>query len=284
MSSCFWRRRLPNGDLIWGRQSNGTCTPTYENETGPIGIVYTRNNAQCELFNDEGSFESLTNTLYEPELLQFDQLLTQQKRKTVVFFGSSSFRLWKTFAEDFSDVPNGAINRGFGGSSLKECWQQFKRIVLPLEPVALIVYAGENDIAGGATSSSVFFYFQQFISTVRHFYPVLPIAYVSIKPSPSRVNKLEIMNETNNRIRDNIQTLANVQYIDVFSRMLTSDNKPRPDLFLDDNLHMNAKGYAIWTPLVKEFLKENGLMSTAAINRCNLILPIVISIVLIQFW
>ncbi|CAF3724183.1 unnamed protein product [Rotaria sp. Silwood1] len=267
VSSCFWRRLLPNGDLIWGRQSNGTCTPTFENETDPMATVYTRNNEKCRLFNDEGSFEELTNTFYESELLRFDQLLTQEKRGTVVFFGSSSFRLWSTFSQDFADVPSGVINRGFGGSSLKECWQQFKRVVLPLEPTALIVYAGENDIAGGENSSSVFLYFQQFIPTVRRFYPSLPIAYISIKPSPSREDKLAIMNETNNRIRESIQSLSNVDYINVFSLMLTPDNKPRPELFSPDDLHMNAQGYAIWAPLVKDFLKAKGLMSEAVRNQ-----------------
>ncbi|CAF3746427.1 unnamed protein product [Rotaria socialis] len=279
VSSCFWRQLLPNGDLLWGRQSNGTCTPTFENETGPIATLYTRNNPNCQLFNDEGSFESLTDTAYESELLRFDQLLIKEKRKTVVFFGSSSFRLWPTLSKDFADVPIGVINRGFGGSSLKECWQQFKRIVLPLEPTALIVYAGENDVAANETASAVFSYFQQFIPTVRRFYPSLPIAYISIKPSPSRVGKLAIMNDTNNRIRDSIKNLINVDYIDVFSLMLTSDNKPRPELFGPDELHMNAEGYAIWTPLVKDFLKKKGIISNADRNQYSFILMTLIAFV-----
>lgn len=61
----------------------------------------------------------------------------QEKRQSVVLFGSSSFRLWSTLLQDFADVSIGVINRGFGGSSLKECWQQFERIVLPLEPCTL---------------------------------------------------------------------------------------------------------------------------------------------------
>ena len=194
-------------------------------------------------------------------------MLTQEKRQSVVFFGSSSFRLWSTLLQDFADVPNGVINRGFGGSSLKECWQQFKRIVLPLEPCTLIVYAGENDIASGENSSAVFSYFQQLILTVRRFDQSLPIAFISIKPSPSRIDKLAIMNETNNRIRESIRSLNNVHYIDVFNLMLTSDNKPHIELFGPDNLHMNAQGYAIWTRLVKDFLKSNGWMSAAAKNH-----------------
>lgn len=229
-----------------------------------MATVYTRNDPNCQLFNDEGSFEKLTDTMYEKELVRFDQLLTQEKQQAIVFYGSSSIRLWTTFSQDFANVPSGVINRGFGGSSLKECWQQFKRIILPLDPRVLIVYAGENDIAGGADASTVFSYFQNFYHAVRRFYPSLPIAYISIKPSPSRVNKLGIMNETNIRIRQYIQTLSNVDYIDVFNLMLTSDNQPRPDIFGSDELHMNAKGYDIWTSSVKDFLNKKGLLTNTA--------------------
>ena len=263
VSSCFWRRRLPNNDYVWGRQSNGTCTPTYENEIDPLGTVYTRNNRHCQLYNDEGSFELLTNTSFQSELHEFDKLLINEQRRAIVFVGSSSIRLWLTLSEDFINVPNGVINRGFGGSSLAECLHQYKRTVLPLEPSALIVYAGENDIAANVDISVVFSYFQQFISTVRRFDASLPIAYISIKPSPSRLDKLVNMNETNYLIREYIQSLSNVHYIDVFSRMLTPDNKPRSELFTVDNLHMNAQGYAIWTSLVQDFLKTKGLTSSA---------------------
>jgi lysophospholipase L1-like esterase len=38
--------------------------------------------------------------------------------------------------------------------------------------------------------------------------------------------------------------------------MLSADNKPRSELYTDDMLHMNKKGYKIWTKLVRENLKE----------------------------
>src|SRR5437773_482564 len=50
----------------------------------------------------------------------------------VLFVGSSSIRLWKTLAEDFSGVP--VINRGFGGSQVRHSTLYADRIVLPYKP------------------------------------------------------------------------------------------------------------------------------------------------------
>ena len=39
--------------------------------------------------------------------------------------------------------------------------------------------------------------------------------------------------------------------------MLGENGKPRPDLFLGDGLHLNAKGYALWTSIVKPYLAKH---------------------------
>jgi lysophospholipase L1-like esterase len=141
-----------------------------------------------------------------------------------------------------------------------------KRIILPLEPRLLIIYAGENDIAEGQTPASVQIIFHQFISRIRQFHPSLPIAFISIKPSPSRFNQIVQMNITNNLIREDIKSMNNVHYIDIFNEMLTADGIPRAELFLSDNLHMNDKGYSIWTRAVQEYLHTNGFISKGLIH------------------
>ena len=257
---------------MWGRQSNGTCTASFEEETSTFSTRYTRNNAQCRLFDDEGSYRELSNTKFERELLHFDLSLSQEKRQAVVFYGSSSIRLWSTLASDFSTVPNGIINRGFGGSTLEQCWRQFKRIVLPLEPRVLIIYAGGNDITNGKSSVDVESSFLQLIQSIRRFCTSLPIVYISTKPSPSRFNELSTTNDINNRIRNDIQSMDNVNFINIFDEMLTFDKKLRPELYIEDNLHMNADGYAIWTRAINDYLKMKGLISNATMNRESLFL------------
>ncbi|CAM4820148.1 unnamed protein product [Rotaria magnacalcarata] len=253
---CFWRRLIANDDIVSGRQSNGTCTPTFENDTAPETIRYTRNPTTCRLIDDENTKIVLSSTSFEVEtLLPFDRNLPSAKRHGLVFFGSSSIVKWSTLAQDFPDYTT--LNRGFGGSTLLQCYQQFKRIIYPLEPSILVIYAGENDIADGQPAIVVQSIFRQLIPAIRHFYPNMPIAYISLKPSPSRVSKMGQMNDTNNRIRNDIVLLfREVTFIDIWPDMLLPNGQPNPDLFLSDNLHMNSKGYAIWTKAVTIYLES----------------------------
>jgi lysophospholipase L1-like esterase len=223
----------------------------------------------CSYVDDENPSEILSNTEYEPELLRFDSSLKDTKKESIVFYGSSSIRLWSTLEKDFSDAQMSVINRGFGGSTLKQCWQQFKRIILPLDPRLLIIYAGENDISQDQSPISVQSIFQQLISTIRRFFPSLPVVFISIKPSPSRVSKIIQVNITNHLIKEDIKHMNNVYYIDIFDQMLTNNGIPRSELFVSDNLHMNEQGYDIWTREVRNYLQQNGFISKGLIN-CEL--------------
>jgi len=84
--------------------------------------------------------------------------------------------------------------------------------------------------------------------------PVVPIVYVSIKPSPVRDKVMDKAIEANKLIRTYLLHQKNIQYVDVFSLMLSADKKSRPELFLSDMLHMNPKGYKIWTKAIQPYL------------------------------
>ncbi|CAF0952771.1 unnamed protein product [Adineta steineri] len=253
---CFWLRKLSNGDVVYGRQSNGSCTPTFENDTSSETTQYTRNPTTCRLIDDENTNLVLSNTYFEQEkLLPFDRLLPTAIRQGVVFYGSSSIVMWNTLAQDFPAYTT--LNRGFGGSTLVECFQQYKRIAYPLEPSVFIIYAGENDIANGQPAIALQTVFRQFIPLIRRFYPHIPIAFISLKPSPSRIDKMNQMKDANNRIRDDIRLLyPGVTFIDIWGDMLLPDGQPNRDLFLSDMLHMNSKGYVIWTKAVANYLQS----------------------------
>ena len=62
------------------------------------------------------------------------------------------------------------------------------------------------------------------------------------------------MVEANARIRHFLQGKRNAAFIDVYSKMLDKNGEPLKDIFLDDSLHMNAKGYAIWQKEIKPYL------------------------------
>ena len=162
----------------------------------------------------------------------------------IVLVGSSSFRLWPDLAGDFPGAP--VVNRGFGGSTLPDVLRYAPRIVLPHRPRLVLVYAGDNDIASGRTPAQVLADYQAFVALVRGALPAARIAFVSVKPSPSRWALVDRQREANALVRTWIARDSMQAYVDVFSPMLGADGRPRPELFVADSLHMTRAGYAVW--------------------------------------
>jgi lysophospholipase L1-like esterase len=163
----------------------------------------------------------------------------------VVFVGSSSIRLWNGLETQFATLPN-VLNRGFGGSQMSDCTKHLQRLVLAYKPSLVVVYAGENDLAAGATPESVLASFKAFADGVRGALPQTRIAYLSIKPSPLRESLMPKIRVTNGLIRDYVASLENARFIDVHAQMLDAQGKARRELFSKDLLHLNAEGYALW--------------------------------------
>jgi lysophospholipase L1-like esterase len=187
---------------------------------------------------------------FEAELSEFDRATAPQN--ATVFYGSSSFRLWDNIAQAFPGIP--VVNRGFGGSTLAECFYLLPRVIFPLNPAAMVLYAADNDLDHGTSPEHVEYLFRQFVERVREVFPALPMAFVAVKPSPSRFWNLWNIRRANDLIRAAIPQYPSVAYIDVFAQMLTPDGGPRPDLFTGDGLHMNSNGYALWTAQIRSWL------------------------------
>ena len=73
-------------------------------------------------------------TWYEDEVRLLEQRIQSlpPADDRVVFYGSSSIRLWTTLANDFPDVNT--LNLGFGGSTLASCTWFFERLIVPANP------------------------------------------------------------------------------------------------------------------------------------------------------
>ncbi|NDK38203.1 hypothetical protein DT603_05030 [Pseudoxanthomonas gei] len=171
----------------------------------------------------------------------------------IVFIGSSSIRLWDTLAADFPGVA--VINRGFGGSELRDSTWYADRIVIPYAPRQVLLYAGDNDLFSGRAPMQLQQDFRAFVQRLRRDLPGVGIAYISNKPSPSRVHLLAPQREANALIREEATRLQ-VAYIDVFTPMLDAEGKPREDLFIADRLHMNRTGYDLWRRTIAPYLAK----------------------------
>jgi len=193
---------------------------------------------------------------FEKEIKAFETA-DQQKappKNAVLFIGSSSIRMWKTLDSDFPGTA--VINRGFGGSKIADSTRYVDRIVTPYHPRMIVMYAGDNDIGGGRTPQQVVEDFQAFVAKVREKMPDVPICYISIKPSLKRWKLVDQIKAANALIEKFTRSEKNLDYIDVFTPMLGSDGKPRPELFRPDGLHMVAKGYELWVSIIAPRLKQ----------------------------
>jgi len=173
----------------------------------------------------------------------------------ILFIGSSSFRLWKTLQEDFKNPT--ILNRGFGGATLKDMIRYQDAIVLRYTPKKILIYCGENDIASSETMTPqlVLQDFQTLYQAIRKKLPVTPIVYVSIKPCPLRWAMKDRMIATNNLIKDFLSKDKQATFVNIWDAML-DNGVPKEDIFIEDHLHMNAKGYAIWVKALELLVNQ----------------------------
>jgi lysophospholipase L1-like esterase len=178
----------------------------------------------------------------------------QPVKNAILFIGSSSFTKWTDVADYFPGYK--IINRGFGGSTLVDQIRYVNNIVFPYHPRQIVIYCGENDVASSnkVTGQMVYERFVHLFQLIRKKLPNVPIVFISLKPSPSRWQLREKMITANNKIKTFLATKKNTAFVDVYHKMLNEEGLPRKEIYLDDSLHMNAKGYTIWQRELKPHL------------------------------
>ncbi len=170
----------------------------------------------------------------------------------LLFYGSSTFTLWHDIASHFPGFA--VINHGFGGSTLADCLTYFDRLVTPLRPRAVIVYAGDNDLEQGVSPEQVLALVQTMICRKRDALGDTPMAYVSIKVSPARLHFMHRIGYTNRIIERALAGEADVRFVDTTRRMVGRGMAAWQSCYGDDPLHMNETGYRIWGRTLNEYL------------------------------
>ncbi len=173
----------------------------------------------------------------------------------ILFVGSSSIRMWRTH-ESFPDLP--IVNRGFGGSHISDVVHFADRIVLPYAPKLIVFYAGDNDVAGGKSASRVLCDYRRFVELIHAKLPETDIIFISIKPSGSRWSLWPEMKEANSLVEAFSQRSGRLFFADLAGPLLDAEGNPDPALFLDDRLHLDDCGYAVWTKALAPLLSLAG--------------------------
>ncbi|HKZ38964.1 MAG TPA: GDSL-type esterase/lipase family protein [Chryseolinea sp.] len=188
---------------------------------------------------------------------EVDSLITlhnsSDKSNAILFTGSSSIRLWKDLKSSF---PNhNVLNGGFGGSEMADLLYYIDSLILPLRPIQIFIYEGDNDISRGRAEDQIIATADSILKRIQKQLPNTEVIFISPKPSIARWHLKEKYESYNKTFKAWSDQQNNVQYADVWTPMIDENGDVLKDIFIQDNLHLNEKGYKIWTSVLKKYLK-----------------------------
>ena len=187
-------------------------------------------------------------------ILKKDKLLS--KKNLIVFYGSSSFRLWNNLNEDFKSYN--VLNYGFGGAFIEDCIRYFDRLFSNINPIAFVLYVGGNDLSLEYSNRKINSLFKILLTKIKSQFPNTKIICVSIKPSYHRIEKFKKIKKLNTIMQEELMKNDKNSYVDIFKLFLNKDEKIIKSYFVKDNLHLSKKGYEVWKKaILKVFQKNN---------------------------
>ena len=187
-------------------------------------------------------------------ILKKDKLLS--KKNLIVFYGSSSFRLWNNLNEDFKSYN--VLNYGFGGAFIEDCIRYFDRLFSNINPIAFVLYVGGNDLSLEYSNRKINSLFKILLTKIKSQFPNTKIICVSIKPSYHRIEKFKKIKKLNTIMKEELMKNGKNSYVDIFRLFLNKDEKIIKSYFVKDNLHLSKKGYEVWKKsILKVFQKNN---------------------------
>ncbi len=172
-------------------------------------------------------------------------------QETIVFTGSSSIRMWQDVHERFPE--HHVVNTGFGGSQASDLSFYIYDLILRFHPKKVFIYEGDNDIFAKKRTNAVMRTIQDIVDGIHRNDSTTQVVLIAAKPSIARWNLKGKYKRLNRKFERLAKKNPSVAYADVWNPMLDG-SKVKQDIFIEDGLHMNAKGYQIWYDALKAFV------------------------------
>lgn len=186
-----------------------------------------------------------------------DSILQLTDHTSVVFMGNSITQGWISMRPEFFS-QNQFINRGIGGQTTPQMLLRFRQDVIDLNPKAVVILAGINDIAENTGPISIADIAKNLESMVQlslanEIIPVL----CSVLPSNSfpwrpRIIPTESVIELNGLIQ-NMASQYDIPYVDYYTPMV-DDQQGLKSEWGYDPVHPNEEGYKVMEPIVMKTL------------------------------
>jgi lysophospholipase L1-like esterase len=200
--------------------------------------------------------------VWEKEIRAFEK--SENKRPapkgSVVFAGSSTIRFWGDLAKDMAPLPT--VQRGFGGAKVNDVTHYIDRLITPHDPAMVVLYIGSNDLLdfGGNQPKSVEEMQRLCDTLLTRLHDRLPDARIVVLatfPSPLNARRAEQIDAVNEYVRKAAENKPWLVLINGNAGLRTPDGKPDRSLFRFDRIHLNKKGYARWTQILRPKLLDH---------------------------
>lgn len=188
-----------------------------------------------------------------------EKLASSPKDKNrIVFMGNSITEGWKNICPDFFKPEY--INRGIGGQTTPQMLLRFRQDVINLQPKAVVILAGTNDIAGNTGPSTIEMIADNIASMAQLakannikviLCSVLPAYDYPWSPNKNPVEKISKLNQWIKEYAAKNKFI----YVDYYSPMV-DERKGLKKEYSEDGVHPNLAGYNIMIPLVEAAIKK----------------------------
>jgi lysophospholipase L1-like esterase len=195
-------------------------------------------------------------------LAAFEDEVKEIKSRPIIkggalFYGSSSIRLWGVDRLARHMSPIQTLNHGIGGSTAEQCLYRYPELVKPYNPKLMVWYCGTNDIALGYTPEEAFALSLRVFKWADHDFPGVKLIILSMMHNHSRAHLYDKMLELDALLRQYASTSEGVRHIDLIDPLCHDiRGRIRGEVFMEDQLHLNDKGYEILADLVRPVVVE----------------------------
>ena len=196
----------------------------------------------------------LEDNNFKKEIRDLKKKIYQKEDTTnmIVFYGSSTIRLWKTLVDNFP--KHNVLNLGFGGAFIESLEKYFETLFNFSCPKAIVLYLGGNDLSLNYNANQIVEMIRSLIFRIHEKFPESKIINIGIKPSFERQKDLKVIKQINHRMREFCSNISYLNQVDLFEELMTN-GKIDKKYFLQDGLHLNKLGYIVLNKLLHAELK-----------------------------
>ena len=181
----------------------------------------------------------------------------------VVFFGDSITQGWGT---DFRKAFEGMklANRGIGGDTTRGMLLRLKEDVLALNPKAVVLLMGTNDIEVEVPVDAIGRNFQKIVAALKAHDPKMPVIVCRIFPSSATKKRpKETILAVNELFAAAVKGDPQFTVLDTYALFANTEGDALPSLF-PDLLHLNPAGYAKWASALRPVFATLGYLDNQA--------------------